>query len=644
MSKIKVSIHGHEKRSYPTATSASDILQDIAPQLFNEAVAVKVNGLLMDKETVLVEDAEIEAVTASSHDGHDVLLHSASHLMAQAVKQLFPEVKVTIGPTIENRFYYDFDVDKPFSDEDLATIEKRMKEIASEGLSIHRQELSRKEAMALFKKMGESYKVEIIEEISEDDAISAYSQGDFTDLCRGPHVPSTDFIKYFKLLNSAGAYWRGDENNKMLQRIYGTAFATKKQLKQYLNLLEEAKKRDHRKLGKELELFMYNPLSAGSPFFLPKGTIVYNELVNFIRELYHKYEYEEVITPQIFDNELWRKSGHWEHFSEYMYNFELGERDLSLKPMNCPGHTLIYSSDLRSYRDLPLRFADFGRLHRYEKAGVLSGLTRVRSFSQDDAHIFCTPEQIGSEISHLLKMVHEVYEVFDFAESKITLSTRPEKAMGDEKLWDNAETILKETLENSGADFDIDEGEGAFYGPKIDFNVKDALGRLHQLATIQLDFTLPERFDLTYVDEDGKEKRPVMIHRAILGSLERFFGVYLEHCAGEFPLWLAPVQAAVLSVSEKAEDYAEKVGRELKNAGIRFEVDVRADKIGAKIRKSEVSKINVMLVVGEKEAEAGTVSLRRRFLGDLGNIKLADIIIELKDEITNKRRLKKSQK
>ena len=457
-------------------------------------------------------------------------------------------------------------------------------------------------------------------------------------------MPSTDFIKHFKLLNSAGAYWRGDENNKMLQRIYGTAFATKKQLKQYLNLLEEAKKRDHRKLGKELELFMYNPLSAGSPFFLPKGTIVYNELVNFIRELYHKYEYEEVITPQIFDNELWRKSGHWEHFSEYMYNFELGERDLSLKPMNCPGHTLIYSSDLRSYRHLPLRFADFGRLHRYEKAGVLSGLTRVRSFSQDDAHIFCTPEQIGSEISHLLKMVHEVYEVFDFAESKITLSTRPEKAMGDEKLWDNAETILKETLENSGADFDIDEGEGAFYGPKIDFNVKDALGRLHQLATIQLDFTLPERFDLTYVDEDGKEKRPVMIHRAILGSLERFFGVYLEHCAGEFPLWLAPVQAAVLSVSEKAEDYAEKVGRKLKNAGIRYEVDIRADKIGAKIRKSEVSKINVMFIVGEKESEAGTVSLRRRFLGDLGNIKLADIISVLKDEITNKRRLKKSQK
>jgi threonyl-tRNA synthetase len=366
--------------------------------------------------------------------------------------------------------------------------------------------------------------------------------------------------------------------------------------------------------------------------------------VNFIRELYNKYEYEEVITPQLFDNELWRKSGHWEHFSEYMYNFELGERDLSLKPMNCPGHTLIYSSDLRSYRDLPLRFADFGRLHRYEKAGVLSGLTRVRSFSQDDAHIFCTPEQIGSEISHLLEMVHEVYEVFDFGDSKITLSTRPEKAMGDEKLWDNAETILKETLENSGADFDIDEGEGAFYGPKIDFNVKDALGRLHQLATIQLDFTLPERFDLTYVDEDGKEKRPVMIHRAILGSLERFFGVYLEHCAGEFPLWLAPVQAAVLSVSEKAEDYAEKVGRKLKNAGIRYEVDIRADKIGAKIRKSEVSKINVMFIVGEKESEAGTVSLRRRFLGDLGNIKLADIISVLKDEITNKRRLKKSQK
>ena len=644
MAKIKVSIHGHEKRSYPTSTSASDILKDIAPQLFNEAVAVKVNGELRDRETPLVADAEVEAVTAASHDGHDVLLHSTSHLMAQAVKQLFPKVKVTIGPTIENRFYYDFDVDEPFTDEDLTKIEDRMKEIASEGLSIHRQELSRNDAMALFKKVGESYKVEILENISEDDTISAYSQGDFTDLCRGPHVPSTDFIKHFKLLNSAGAYWRGDENNKMLQRIYGTAFATRKQLKQYLNLLEEAKKRDHRKLGKELELFMYNPLSAGSPFFLPKGTIIYNELVSYIQELYLKYGYEEVISPQVFDNELWRKSGHWEHFREYMYNFELGGRDFGLKPMNCPGHTLIYSSDLRSYRDLPLRIADFGRLHRYEKAGVLSGLTRVRSFSQDDAHIFCSPEQIGTEINHLIKMVDEVYDVFDFGDKEITLSTRPEKAMGDETLWNHAETILKDTLESTVTEFNIEEGEGAFYGPKIDFNVKDALGRLHQLATIQLDFTLPDRFDLTYIDEDGKEKRPVMIHRAILGSLERFFGVYLEHCAGEFPLWLAPVQASVLSVSEKTADYAEKVGMELKNAGIRNEVDIRADKIGAKIRKTELSKINVMLIVGEKEAEAGTVSLRRRFLGDLGSIKLTDIIIDLKEEINKKRRLKKSQK
>ena len=643
MKQISVTVSGHPPRKYPIGTTVPQILKDIDNNLFSNAVALKINGELRDLFTVLEKDTETEIVSFHSREGHQILLHSAAHLMAQAVKELFPDAQMTIGPSIENRFYYDFDVETPFTEEDLENIENRMLEISKKDLQVERQVITRKEAAKIFKKLNESYKLEILEDIPDDETVSTYSQGDFIDLCRGPHTSSTGTIKYFKLLNTAGAYWRGDENNKMLQRIYGTAFFTKKDLRKYLQVIEKAKQNDHRKLGKELELFMFHKYSTGNPFFLPKGTVIYNQLVEFIRELYREYKYQEVISPQVFDVELWKESGHWELFREYMYQIKRNEREFGLKPMNCPGHTLIYSSTIHSYRELPLRLADFGRLHRYERAGVTSGLTRVRSFSQDDAHIFCTMDQIQTEMESLLKMFSDAYNVFGFDEMKIELSTRPEKALGNEKLWNEAESILKNILENSEFEFSLNDGEGAFYGPKIDFNIKDALQRYHQLGTIQLDFTLPERFKLTYIDEDGSEKRPIMIHRALLGSLERFFGVYLEHCGGNFPLWLAPVQIIVLPVSEKSHEYAMSVHDFLFNEGFRVEIDKRPEKVGAKIREAELNKINVMLIVGEKEAQNKTVSARKRFEGDLGQIPLDEFANQLMLEVNEKRRIETSQ-
>jgi threonyl-tRNA synthetase len=610
-----------------------EIAENIGPRLAKAAVAARINGELADLSLSIDTDAEIEIITGDSDAGHEVLLHSTAHLMAQAVKALFPNAKVTIGPAIENRFYYDFDIEGTFSDEDLEKIEAKMRKLSKSDFTVNRLELSWNDALKKFHDMGETYKVEIIEQIDEKDTISAYSQDDFIDLCRGPHVPSTGRIEHFKLLSTSGAYWRGDENNTMLQRIYGTAFSSKKGLDEYLHNLEEAKKRDHRKLGKELDLFFFHSLSPASPFFTDKGAVIYNGLVSYIRDLYQQYGYDEVISPQVFDMELWKQSGHYEMFIDNMFSIEMGEREFGLKPMNCPGHTLMYSHGLHSYRDLPIRMADFGRLHRFEKAGVLSGLTRVRSMAQDDAHIFCTPDQIGDEIRDLFEMVQKVYDTFNFKDLSIALSTRPEKALGEVKLWNKAESTLKDVLEKSNFEFTIDEGEGAFYGPKIDFHVKDALQRDHQLATIQLDFVLPERFKLKYIAEDGSEARPVMIHRAILGSLERFFGVYLEHCGGDFPLWLAPVQVTVLPVSDKVQDYAESVTQKLNAAGFRIQLDDKADKIGAKIRQAELSKINVMLIVGEKEAEAGTVSVRRRHQGDLGAMDVTELIDLLNDEI-----------
>lgn len=636
MNDITITFPDKSTRSFPAGINSLQIAESIGPRLAEAAVAVKIDDRFTDLTVPIDHDAKVEIVTGDSKEGHDVLLHSTAHLMAQAVKSLFPDAKVTIGPAIENRFYYDFDINGTFSDVDLGRIEAKMQELAKSDYSISRLELKRNEALKTFKEMGEEYKVEIIEAIDESETISAYRQDDFLDLCRGPHVPSTGKIKYFKLLGTSGAYWRGDENNTMLQRIYGTVFSSKKGLKKYLHNLEEAKKRDHRKLGKELNLFFFHQLSPASPFFTDWGTVVYNGLVDFIRELYQKYDYKEVISPQIFDMELWKQSGHYEMFIDNMFSMQMGEREFGLKPMNCPGHTLIYSHELHSYRDLPIRMADFGRLHRFEKAGVISGLTRVRSMSQDDAHIFCMPEQIGEEINNLFEMIREVFKAFNFDEITVTLSTKPEKALGDAKLWDLAESTLNELLEKSDFNFTIDEGEGAFYGPKIDFHVKDALKRDHQLATVQLDFILPERFKLKYIAHDGSDKRPVMIHRAILGSLERFFGVYLEHCGGDFPLWLAPRQIAVLPVSDKVIEYASHVADELSSSGFRVELDGKADKIGAKIRQAELSKINIMLIVGEKEAEAGTVSVRKRHQGDLGSIPLNDLIHSLQEEI-NKR-------
>ncbi|MFQ6616180.1 MAG: threonine--tRNA ligase [Fidelibacterota bacterium] len=638
MKEITLTVPGNPPRTYPAGTPASKILQDIDPDQAKDAVAVKVNGELRDWHREVDSDAELEAVAAHSPGGHDILLHSAAHLMAQAVKELFPGTRITIGPTIENRFYYDFDREESFTEEDLDRIEERMREIAERDLHVERRVVSRDEVRKFFEDLGEAYKLELIDEMGDDEVITTYSQGDFVDLCRGPHLPSTGMIKHFKLLSIAGAYWRGDENNKMLQRIYGTAFPDEEGLQAYLNQLEKARERDHRKLGKELGLFQFDPVSSGSPFFLPRGTVVYLELVDHIRTLYREYGYQEVISPQIYDIDLWKTSGHLNLFGEFMYQMKLGKRQFALKPMNCPAHALIYSSELRSYRDLPLRLADFGRLHRYEKAGVVSGLTRVRSFSQDDAHIFCTPDQIGGEMEALFGMIHRVYDVFGFDDIEVALSTRPEKALGERKLWDEAEELLQNTLEELEQDFRVDSGEGVFYGPKIDFHVQDALGRTHQLGTFQLDFNLPERFGLEFIDRDGGAKRPVMIHRAILGSIERFFGVYLEHCGGDFPLWLAPVQVIVLPISEKVGRYARQVRDTLHGAGLRVEMDDRTEKIGAKIRHAELQKINVMLIVGEKEVRDQTVSVRRRFTGDEGVMSLDEVIESLTAEIKERRR------
>lgn len=627
--------------SVQPGTTPADIALSISPRLHDDAIAALVDDRLVDVSQPLENDASVHIITKQDERAHEVLLHSTAHLMAHAIKNLYPRTKIAIGPAIEERFYYDIDMERPVTEEMLEEIEAEMKRIAEGNYPLQRLELSKEEASKLFEERGEDYKLEIIAEVEDGDTISAYQQDDFIDLCRGPHVPTTGKIKHFKLLNTSGAYWRGDERNKMLQRIYGTSWADKNGLKDYLHRMEEAKRRDHRKLGQALDLFSFHQVSPASPFFHPKGTVMYRELVDYMRSLYHKYGYQEVITPQIFDVELWKKSGHWEHYRENLFLIPQGEQEdewMGVKPMNCPGHALIYASQLRSYRDLPIRMADFGRLHRYEKAGVVSGLTRVRSFAIDDAHIFCTPDQIDAEIRSLFQMIREVYDVFGFEDVEILLSTRPEKFMGDPDLWDRAETILADNLKEAGIPYQVDPGEGAFYGPKIDYDFRDALKRRWQLTTIQLDFSLPERFGLKYIDDRSAERTPVIIHRALLGSIERFLGVYLEHTAGDLPLWLSPVQASVLPVSEKTREYAQKVGETLVESGLRSTIDERDEKIGAKIRQAELQKIPVMLIVGEREAEAGTVSVRRRHDGDLGSRPLDELVDELVQEVQAKKR------
>ena len=595
-------------------------------------VAAKVNGRLVDLSRALDHDATLEWVSPESPDGLDTLRHSTAHLMAQAVQNLFPGTQVTIGPTIENGFYYDFKRSEPFSPEELERIEKRMQELVKADLKIVREELPRGEAIDLFRSMGEHYKVEIIEGIP-DERVSLYRQGDWLDLCRGPHVPSTAALKAFKLTSVAGAYWRGDSRNEQLQRIYGTAWASRKDLDAYLKRVEEAKQRDHRRLGPALDLFSLHPIAPGSPFFHPKGTIIYNRLIQYIRELYARYGYSEVVTPLIYKTDLWKTSGHYEAFRNDMFLMDVHDGEYGVKPMNCPGHCYLFASRKYSYRDLPIRFADFSRLHRFEPSGVLSGLTRVRSFAQDDAHIYCTPEQLDHELEQFVAMTKEVYKVFGFDRIEVTLQTRPEKFLGRIELWESAEGALRRCLERAGFAIKVLPGEGAFYGPKIGFDFRDVLERSWTLATVQIDCAMPERFDLRYVTPEGTEAVPVMLHRAVLGSIERFIAILLEHCAGAFPLWLAPVQARILTVTDAQKQYAENVFEQLRRDDWRAELDDRNEKLGYKIREAQLAKIPYALVIGDKEVAAETVAPRRRGGENLPPEKLAGFIERLRAEV-----------
>ncbi len=641
MSEIHITLPDGSVEKFKPGITPAEIALSISKRLHDDAIVALVDDNLVDLQTHLNNNTKVEIITRQDERSQEVLLHSTAHLMAHAIKNIYPEAKIAIGPAIDERFYYDIDMDRPITEDMLGEIEAEMGRIAASDYALERLDLSRQEAIDLFDELGEEYKLEILDELDENETVSAYRQNGFVDLCRGPHVSSTGKLKHFKLLNIAGAYWRGDEHNKMLQRIYGTSWGDKKGLNDYLQRQEEARRRDHRKLGQELDLFSFHTSAPASPFFHHKGAVIYLELISYIRSLYKKYDYQEVITPQIFDVDLWKKSGHWEHYRDNLFLIPHGDTPdewMGVKPMNCPGHALIYASQLRSYRDLPMRIADFGRLHRYEKAGVVSGLNRVRSFAIDDAHIFCTRDQISSEIHSLFAMIREVYDVFGFEDVEVMLSTRPDEFMGEIELWDQAESILADSLEKMNIPYQVDPGEGAFYGPKIDFDFRDALKRKWQLTTVQLDFSLPERFGLKYIDENSTEQHPVIIHRAILGSVERFIGVYLEHTGGDLPLWLAPVQAIVLPISEKARDYAYKVNDSLKSAGLRATVDLRDEKVGAKIRQAEIQKIPVMLIVGEREANTTTVSVRRRFQGDLGGQPLDELITRLVDEEKNKER------
>lgn len=604
-------------------------------ELNGTVIAAKIDGLPVDLDRSLSMDCTLDWIPLNSPEGLSILRHSTAHLMAQAVQSLFPGTQVTIGPTIEDGFYYDFKRDKSFTPEEIGKIEAQMQKLAGLDLKVTREEMPKEEAIKLFHQMGEEYKVAILTDISEE-TVSLYRQGNWVDLCRGPHVPSTGIIQAFKLTGVAGAYWRGDEKNEMLQRIYGTSFPSQELLREHLHLLEEAKKRDHRRLGRELDLFSFHPIAPASPFLHPKGTIIYNELISHMRQLYLRFGYQEVITPQIFDVNLWRQSGHYDHFKENMFFTHIEDREFGVKPMNCPGHTFIYSAKKRSYRDLPLRLADFGRLHRYEKSGVTAGLTRVRTFSQDDAHIFCAPEQIEAEMTDLLKMFREVYETFQFNKMQVKLSTRPEHFIGSPETWERAENSLAQSLKKSGIDYQVNEGDGAFYGPKIDFVVTDAMRRGWQLGTIQLDFSMPERFDLTYVTAAGSEARPVMIHRAILGSIERFMGILIEHTAGAFPLWLAPVQLKIMTVTDRQKVYAQKVYEDLKTAGWRTELDDRNEKLGYKIREAQVAKVPYALIIGDREMRDQTVSPRRRGGENLRSMSVKDFADILKLEIARK--------
>ena len=644
MSQITVTLPDNSTRSYDGGVTPQEIAESIGSRLAQDAIAAQVNGQSVDLNVPIEADAEVAILTGDSPEGHEVLLHSTAHLMAHAVKELFPEAKVTIGPAIENRFYYDFDIDGTFSDEDLVKIEKKMGELAANDHVVTRMELTHGEAVKLFNKMNESYKVEIIEDIEGDDNISAYTQGDFTDLCRGPHVPQTGKIKYFKLLNTSGAYWRGNENNKMLQRIYGTSFSSKKDLNKYLNFLEEAKKRDHRKLGKELALFTFDEeVGPGLPLWLPNGTVIIDELEALAKETENKAAYQRVRTPHLTKGSLYEKSGHLDHYQDAMYpSMDVDGIEYYVKPMNCPHHHKIYAARPKSYRDLPVRLSEYGTCYRYEKSGQLFGLMRVRSMQMNDAHIYCTKDQFKDEFLAVCKMYLYYFDIFGIDKYQLRLGLHDAEGLGkkyidEPELWQQTEAEVREALQEGNIDHVEISGEAAFYGPKIDVQVWSAIGKEFTLATNQVDFAIPKRFGLTFTDEGGREQTPLCIHRAPLSTHERFVGFLIEHFGGDFPLWLAPVQVAVLPVSEKVIDYARNVETTLKEAGIRVQLNDQPDKVGAKIRQAELQRINVMLVVGEKEVQNNQVALRRRFKGDLGTQLLDDVVTELKTEIETRR-------
>ena len=622
-------------KEYAEAKSVIDIASDISEGLARVACAGEVDGEVVDLRTVIDRDCELSILAFDSEGGKGAFRHTTSHIMAQAIKRLFPNVKLAIGPSIEDGFYYDIDSDEPLVAEDLSKIEAEMKKIVKENLAITRFTKPRAEAIEFFKEKNEPYKVELIEDLPEDSEISFYQQGEFVDLCAGPHLMTTKPVKAFKLTSLAGAYWRGSEKNKMLTRIYGTSYTKKADLEEYITRMEEAKKRDHRKLGKELGLFMMKEEGPGFPFFLPKGMVLKNTLLDYWREIHNKAGYVEISTPIMLSRHLWETSGHWDHYKENMYTTVIDDTDFAIKPMNCPGGILVYKSEPRSYRDLPLRMGELGLVHRHEKSGQLHGLMRVRCFTQDDAHIFMTPEQIRDEIKGVAKLIDSVYQLFGF-KYHVELSTRPEDSMGSDEDWEVATDGLRGALDDLGLDYVVNEGDGAFYGPKIDFHLEDSIGRTWQCGTIQLDFQLPLRFECEYIGADGEKHRPIMIHRVAFGSIERFIGILIEHFAGAFPTWLAPVQVKVLPISEKYMDYANKVMDQLKEAGIRTEIDDRAEKIGYKIREARLQKVPYMLVVGAKEEEEGKVSVRSRFLGDEGAKALDEFIVSIKEEIKNR--------
>ncbi len=633
---MKITLKDGSVKEYAQPMAVIDIAKDLSEGLARVACAGEVNGEVVDLRTVVDRDAQVNILTAGDEGGLSTLRHTASHVMAQAIKRLYPGTKLAIGPSIADGFYYDVDPETPLTAEDMEKIEAEMKKIVKEALPIERFTLPREEALAFMKEKEEPYKVELIEDLPEGEEISFYRQGEFTDLCAGPHLMNTkDLGKAYKLMNLAGAYWRGSEKNKMLTRVYATAFGKKADLEAYITMMEEAKKRDHRKIGRELGLFMMHEAGPGFPFFLPKGMVLKNTLLDYWREIHRKAGYVEISTPVILNRSLWETSGHWDHYKENMYTTVIDEQDYAIKPMNCPGGVLVYASEPRSYRDLPLRMGELGLVHRHEKSGQLHGLMRVRCFTQDDAHIFMTPEQIKDEIKGVANLIDQVYSLFGF-KYHVELSTRPEDSMGSDEDWEMATDGLRDALDELGLPYVVNEGDGAFYGPKIDFHLEDCIGRTWQCGTIQLDFQLPQRFELEYTGADGEKHRPIMIHRVAFGSIERFIGILIEHFAGAFPTWLAPVQVKVLPISDKHMAYAEEVTKKLFDAGIRAEVDTRSEKIGYKIREAQTQKIPYMLVVGQKEEEEGTVSVRSRFAGDEGSSSLDAFLEKIQKEISSR--------